>query len=166
MLLTGLPAAGKTPIAAASERRLFDAGRAVAVIDGQSLRRGLSRDLGFSMTDRSENLRRAAEVAKTLNAAGLITIAAFVAPQEEVRQKAKEVVGGERFLVVHIDAPEDWRREHDEQGVYAKADAGEISTLTGVSLEYEPPAKPDLVLKPAEMSFEDCAAAVGELLGV
>lgn len=165
VLLTGPPAAGKTPIAAAVERMLFDAGRAVITIDGQTLRRGLSRDLKFTAEDRSENLRRAAEVAKTVNSAGLICLAAFVAPHEEVRKKAAEVVGGDKFLVVHIDAPEAWRREHDEQGVYAKADAGEIKNLTGVSIEYEPPTKPDLVVKPAEQSFDECAAAIVKLLG-
>lgn len=164
VLLTGPPAAGKTPIAAAIERQLFDAGRTVFSIDGQTLRKGLSRDLNFSAEDRSENLRRAAEVAKTANSAGLICLAAFVAPHEEVRKKAAEVVGTDRFLVVHVDAPEDWRREHDEQGVYAKADAGEIQNLAGVSLEYEAPAEADLVVKPAENSFEDCAAQVVELL--
>ena len=164
VLLTGLPAAGKTPIANAVERMLFDQGRAVAVIDGQNMRRGLSRDLSFTAEDRSENLRRAAEVAKTLNNNGLITIAAFVAPQEEVRKKAGEVVGKDRFLIVHVDAPETWRRENDKQGVYAKADSGEITNLAGVSLEYEPPAAPDLVLKTAEDSIEACAAKVVELL--
>ncbi|QDV76324.1 sulfate adenylyltransferase subunit CysN [Botrimarina mediterranea] len=164
VLLTGPPASGKSPIAAAVERLLFEQGRAVVAIDGQTLRRGLSRDLGFSLADRSENVRRVAEVAKTINDAGLITIAALVAPQEEVRQKAAEVVGAERFLVVHVDAPESWRREHDDQGVYAKADAGEIPNLAGVSLDYEPPTKPDLVVKPADKSIEECAAAVVKML--
>jgi bifunctional enzyme CysN/CysC len=157
VLLTGPPASGKSPIAAAVERLLFDQGRAVVAIDGQTLRRGLSRDLGFSLSDRSENVRRVAEVAKTINDAGLITIAALVAPQEEVRKKAAEVVGAERFLVVHVDAPESWRREHDDQGVYAKTDAG-------ISIEYEPPVEPDLVVKPAEKSIDECAAAVVKLL--
>ncbi|MEQ8847162.1 sulfate adenylyltransferase subunit CysN [Botrimarina sp.] len=164
VLLTGPPASGKTPIAAAVERMLFDAGRAVVVVDGQSLRRGLSRDLGFTADDRSENLRRAAEVAKMINSAGLLCVAAFVAPQEEVRRKAAEVVGTDRLLVVHCDAPEGWRREHDEQGVYAKADAGEIKNLTGVSIEYEAPTTPDLVVKPAEQSIDQCAAAIVKLL--
>ena len=80
-------------------------GRAVCVLDGQNMRRGISRDLGFTVADRSENLRRSAEVAKLLNDAGLICLAAFLAPEEAVRQKAAEVVGRERFLVVHLDAP-------------------------------------------------------------
>lgn len=164
ILLTGPPAAGKTPIANALERKLFDMGRAVATIDGQNMRRGLSRDLGFSMDDRSENLRRASEVAKTMNANGFVTIAAFVAPQESVRQKAAEVVGKDKFIVVHVDAPEEWRREHDEQGVYAKADAGEIVNLVGVSIDYEAPAVPDLTVKTADASFDECASQIIELL--
>jgi bifunctional enzyme CysN/CysC len=164
VLLTGLPAAGKTPIAGAVERMLFDQGRVVVTIDGQSLRRGLSRDLGFTVGDRSENLRRAAEVARTLNDAGLVCLAALVAPQEDVRQKAAEVVGRERFLVVHVDAPDAWRREHDTQGVYAKADAGELREFPGVSAPYEAPTAPDLVLKTAELSVEECAKRVVKLL--
>jgi bifunctional enzyme CysN/CysC len=164
VLLTGLPAAGKTPIAGAVERLLFDQGRVVVTIDGQSLRRGLSRDLSFTIEDRSENLRRAAEVARTLNDSGLVVLAALVAPQEDVRQKAAEVVGRDRFLVVHVDAPDAWRREHDTQGVYAKADAGELREFPGVSAPYEAPASPDLVLKTAELSVEECAKRVVKLL--
>ena len=164
VLLTGLPASGKTPIANTVERMLFDQGRAVAVIDGQNMRRGLSRDLGFTADDRSENLRRAAEVAKTLNNAGLITIAAFVAPHDGVRQKAAEVIGKERFLVAHCSAPVEWCREQDEQGVYAKADSGEISGFPGVTADYETPASPDLTLPLHESSVEECAAKVVKLL--
>ncbi|TWT74492.1 Bifunctional enzyme CysN/CysC [Posidoniimonas polymericola] len=164
VLLTGLPASGKTPIANAIERLLFDQGRAVAVIDGQNMRRGLSRDLGFTAEERSENLRRASEVAKTLNNAGLITIAAFVAPHEAVRQKAAEAVGAERFIVAHCSAPVEWCREQDEQGVYAKADAGELPNFPGVTAEYEAPANPDVVLPTHELSIEECAAKVVELL--
>lgn len=164
VLLTGLPAAGKTPIANAIERMLFDRGRAVAVIDGQNMRRGLSRDLGFSVDDRSENVRRAAEVAKTLNNAGLITIAAFVAPHETVRQKAAEVVGRERFLVAHVAAPVEWCRKQDDQGVYAKADSGEISSFPGVTADYESPTEPDLVLETHKRSIDECAKQVVKLL--
>ena len=164
VLITGPPASGKTPIANAVERRLFDRGRAVVVIDGQNMRRGLSRDLGFTTDDRSENLRRAAEVARTLNNSGLITIAAFVAPHEAIRQKAAEVIGADRFLVAHCSAPIAWCREHDEHGVYAKADAGEISNLAGVSIVYEPPAEPDVELPLDELSIEECAERVVKLL--
>ena len=164
VLLTGPPASGKTPIANAIERMLFDRGRATLVLDGQTMRRGLSRDLSFTMDDRSENLRRAAEVAKMANNAGLVTIAAFVAPQEEVRSKAAEVIGADKLLVAYCSAPEEWRREQDEQGVYAKADAGEITNLAGVSIAYEPPASPDLTLPLHELSVEECAERVVKLL--
>jgi len=164
ILLTGLPAAGKTPIAGAIERMLFDRGRAVAVIDGQNMRRGLSRDLSFSADDRSENVRRASEVAKTLNNTGLITVAAFVAPHEEVRQRAADVVGRERFIVAHVSSPVEWCREHDDQGVYARADAGELSNFPGVSAEYEVPVSPDVVLPLHELSLEECAERVVKLL--
>ncbi|QDU90846.1 Bifunctional enzyme CysN/CysC [Pirellulimonas nuda] len=164
VLLTGLTAAGKTPIANAVERKLFDRGRAVAVLDGQSLRRGVSRDLGFSIDDRSENVRRAAEVAKLFNDAGVIVIAAFTAPFEAVRQRAADVVGRERFIVAHVSAPADWCRAHDTEGAYAKADAGEIASLPGVNAEYEPPAEPDLVLPTHELSFDECANRVVKML--
>jgi bifunctional enzyme CysN/CysC len=164
VLLTGLPASGKTPIANAVERLLFDQGRAVMVIDGQNMRRGLSRDLGFTADDRSENLRRASEVAKTLNNAGLIVVAAFVAPHEEVRRKAAEAIGGERFLIAHCSAPVEWCRQRDQQGVYVKADAGEIANFPGVSAEYETPENPDLVLPLHESTIEECAERVVKLL--
>ncbi len=164
VLLTGLSAVGKTPIAHAVERLLFDRGRAVAVIDGQHMRLGLSRDLGFSADERSENLRRAAEVAKMLNGAGLLCIAALVAPHEAVRRRAAQVVGPDRFFVVHLDAPEAWRRAHDDQGVYAKADSGELRSFPGVSAPYEAPEAPDLMLLTAELSIEECARRVVAML--
>ena len=91
----------------------------MTVLDGQNMRRGISRDLGFTADDRCENLRRSAEVAKLMNDAGVISIAAFVAPDEAVRQKAAEVIGRDRFLVVHLDAPIEVCRERDQEGVYA-----------------------------------------------
>ncbi|MCA9241778.1 MAG: adenylyl-sulfate kinase, partial [Planctomycetales bacterium] len=141
-----------------------DQGRAVAVIDGQNMRRGLSRDLGFTADDRSENLRRASEVAKSLNNAGLITIAAFVAPHAAVRQKAADTVGAERFLVAHCSTPVEQCRERDEQGVYAKADSGEIANFPGVTADYEAPEHPDVVLPVHEVSVEECARRVLKLL--
>ena len=112
-------------------------GHAVTVLDGQNMRRGISRDLGFTVDDRSENLRRTAEVAKLMNDAGLICLAAFLAPQEEVRQKAAEVVGRQKFLVVHLDAPVEVCRARDQEGLYAAADSGEIANFPGVSAPYE-----------------------------
>ncbi|HYO24388.1 MAG TPA: adenylyl-sulfate kinase, partial [Lacipirellulaceae bacterium] len=164
VLLTGLAGAGKTTTAYALERKLFDLGRAVCVLDGQNIRRGISRDLNFSSDDRSENLRRSAEAAKLLNDAGLIVLAAFLAPEEAVRQKAADVVGRDRFLVVHLDAPIEVCRARDAEGMYAKADQGEIAKFPGVGAPYEAPAKPDLVLNTAELPVDECVKRIVKLL--
>ena len=164
VLFTGLAGSGKTSLAKAVERRLFDMGRAVTVLDGQNMRLGISRDLGFSAADRSENLRRSAEVARLFNDAGLICLASFVAPEEAVRQKVADRLGSERFLVVHLDAPLEVCRDRDTQGHYALADAGEITNFPGVSAPYEPPAKPDLTLATHEKSLSECVDAVLTLL--
>jgi bifunctional enzyme CysN/CysC len=164
ILLTGLAGAGKTTIAYALERKLFDMGRAVCVLDGQNMRRGISRDLGFDVSDRSENLRRSAEAAKLLNDAGLICVAAFLAPEESVRQKAAEVVGRDRFLVIHLDAPLEVCRQRDQEGLYAKAEEGEIANFPGVSAPYEAPKSPDLVLETAEIDVDECVKRIVALL--
>lgn len=164
ILLTGLTGAGKTTIAYALERRLFDLGRAATVLDGQNMRRGISRDLGFAADDRSENLRRSAEVAKLINDAGLICIGAFVAPSEEVRQKAAEVVGRDRFIVVHLSAPVEVCRTRDTDGHYPQADSGEMPNFPGVSSLYEQPLSPDLVLPTHELPVTECVDAILQLL--
>jgi bifunctional enzyme CysN/CysC len=162
LLLTGLTASGKTTIAFALERRLFDVGRACTVLDGRNMRMGISRDLGFTAEERSENLRRSAEVAKLINDAGLICIAAFVAPSEEVRRKAGDVVGRQRFLTVHVATPVDVCRQRDREGSYAKADAGEIANFPGVSAPYE--QGPDLVLQPDRLTVDQCVDQIMHLL--
>lgn len=164
ILLTGLAGAGKTTIGYALERRLFDQGRAACVLDGQNMRRGISRDLGFTADQRSENLRRGAEVCKLFNDAGLICIAAVLAPREEVRQKAAEVVGRDRFLTVYLDAPIEVCRARDQEGLYKAADAGEISNFPGVSSQYDPPVDPDLVLPTGELDAEQCVDQIMQLL--
>jgi bifunctional enzyme CysN/CysC len=164
LLLTGLTGSGKSTLAAALERRLFKMGRAVGVIDGQSLRLGISRDLGFSAGERSENLRRGAEIARLFNEAGLICIAAFVAPEETVRQKAAERIGRERCLVVHLAAPLDVCRQRDTDGHYPRADAGELTNFPGVSAPYEPPPAPDLVLPTHQWPVARCVDELVALL--
>jgi bifunctional enzyme CysN/CysC len=164
VLLTGLTGSGKSAIGHAVERKLFDQGRAVAMIDGEAVRRGLSRDLGYAAEDRSENLRRSAHLAQTLNNAGLICIASFVAPSEDVRQKVGKLIGAERFLVVHISTPVDVCRQRDTKGQYAKADQGELRNFPGVTALYEAPASPDLEIDASDRSIDQCADAVIELL--
>ena len=160
VLLTGLSGAGKTTIAYALERALFDAGLAVTVLDGLDLRRGISKGLGFSTTERAENLRRGAEVAKLLNDAGLLVIGAFVAPDEDVRKRAAAVVGADRFFVVHLECPVDACRARDAKGMYAKADAGEIDDFPGVTAPYEAPVDPLLTIDTARVSVADAVARI------
>ncbi len=164
VLLTGITNSGKTTIAKAVERKLFDSGRAVTVLDGLQVRRGLSKDLGYSFEERSENLRRSAYLANILNDAGIICIAAFVAPNATVRDKVAGVIGTERFLTVYVDAPIELCRERDPRGKYAEADAGKLAEFSGVTAPYEVPESPDLVLKSGEQSVDECANAVIKLL--
>ncbi len=164
LLLTGLSGAGKTTIAYALERRLFDDGRCVSVLDGQNMRLGISKDLGFSAAERSENLRRSSEVAKLLNDGGMICICSFVAPNEAVRNKVADVIGREHLLVVHLDAPVEICRERDTEGLYAKADAGEIANFPGVTAPYEPPANADLVLATDRTPVAECVEKIVRLL--
>ncbi len=164
LLLTGLTGSGKTTIAYALERYLFDHGQAVTVLDGQNLRSGVSRDLGFTAADRAENIRRGAEVAKLINDAGLICICAFVAPSEEVRQRARSVVGEDRFFVVYLDAPEEVRRQRDTAGLYDRADQGEIPNFPGVSAPYDTPPEPDLHLRTDQLDVPQCVAKIVEFL--
>ncbi|MFV2069184.1 MAG: sulfate adenylyltransferase subunit CysN [Pirellulales bacterium] len=164
VLLTGLSGAGKSTLAYAIERRLFDIGRASCVLDGQNMRLGISRDLGFTAAERSENLRRSSEVARIMNDAGLVCIAAFLAPSEAVRQKAREVIGPDRFLVVHLAAPVEVCRERDQEGLYALADDGRIADFPGVTAPYETPREPDLVLPTHQWSVAECVERIMELL--
>jgi bifunctional enzyme CysN/CysC len=164
VLLTGLTGSGKTTLAYAVERRLFDEGRAVVVLDGQNMRRGISKDLGFTADERSENLRRSAEVAKLFNDAGVIVLAAFVAPDEAIRQKAAAAIGEGRFLVIHLSAPLEICRQRDTDGHYKLADSGDMPLFPGVTSPYEPPAQPDLVLETDKLPIDQCVEKILDLL--
>jgi bifunctional enzyme CysN/CysC len=164
ILLTGLTGSGKSTMAYALERRLFEQGRACVIIDGERLRHGISKDLGFSQDDRSESLRRGAEIARLMNEAGMICVAAFVAPLAEIRERARQVVGPERFLVVHLQAPDEVRRQRDAAGHYAQADRGDIANFPGVSAPYEIPENPNLRLATDQLSVEECVDAIWRML--
>jgi len=150
VLFSGLSGSGKSTMARGLERALFDLGRTSLVIDGEALRAGLSNDLSYTVSDRAENLRRAAHLARLVNDGGLISILALMAPDESVRAKAAEVIGRDRFVLVHCDAPVEVCRQRDSHGL---ADA-----------EYQSPSQPDLRLNTAESSIDECVAAVVELL--
>lgn len=164
VLLTGLTGSGKSTIGRAVERYLFDQGRAVALVDGEWVRRGLSADLGYTAEDRSENLRRSAHLAHALNEAGMICIAAFVAPGDAVRRRAAKVIGEERFLVVHVATPVEVCRQQDSKGQYAEADAGHLPDFPGVTAPYEVPADADLTIDPSTQSVQACVTAISDLL--
>jgi bifunctional enzyme CysN/CysC len=164
ILFTGLSGTAKSTIARAVERTLFDRGRAVTVLDGERMRRGVNVDLGFSTEERSENLRRAAHIAKLFNDSGLMCLAAFVAPSQSVRERVADVIGRDRFLVVYCSADEATRMARDTKGQYAEAELGNHPNFAAVGVPYESPDAPDLVLDTARQSIEECSEAVLALL--
>jgi adenylyl-sulfate kinase len=155
--LTGLSGAGKTTLAIELDKALMEAKRPCFMLDGDAVRAGLSRDLGFGPDDRHENIRRIAEVARLMNDAGLIVISAFISPYRADREMARQVIGAERFFEVFVDAPLEVCERRDPKGLYRQARRGEIADFTGVSAPYEPPTAPALALDTARRSVEQCA---------
>jgi bifunctional enzyme CysN/CysC len=162
--LTGLSGSGKSTIAKELELRLLKQGVKAFILDGDNVRHGLNRDLGFSPEQRSENIRRVAEVARLMNDAGLVVITAFISPYEADRNQAREVIGDERFLEIHVDTPLDVCESRDPKGLYAKARAGEIKSFTGISAPYEPPRAPALRLATADATPAVAVEEVASLL--
>ena len=161
--LTGLSGSGKSSIARALEERLFSLGHLACVLDGDNVRSGLNRDLGFSATDRSENVRRIAEVSRLFNDAGLIAVSSFISPYFADRERAREIVGQEFFIEVFVDAPLAICERRDPKGLYGKARQGLIDSFTGISAPYEAPLRPDLTLDTAARGLEEC---VDELIAL
>lgn len=163
--LTGLSGAGKSTLAGALERVLFDLDYRVIVLDGDALRTGLNADLGFSMNDRVENIRRIGEVAALFADAGFIVITAAISPYVADRQRARRRVAANPetpFIEVFVDAPLEVCESRDPKGLYRKARSGEIPRFTGVSDPYEPPASPEVTIKTAERSLAECVEQVLE----
>ncbi len=162
--LTGLSGAGKSTISNLVERELHRLGRHTYVLDGDNVRHGLNKDLGFTDADRVENIRRVAEVARLMVDAGLIVIVSFISPFRSERQMARGLFAAGEFLEVHVDAPLAVVEERDPKGLYRKARAGELQNFTGIDAPYEPPVAPELRLDTAVTTPAQAAAAVLELL--
>jgi bifunctional enzyme CysN/CysC len=162
--LTGLSGAGKSTIANLVEQQLLAAGLHTYLLDGDNVRHGLNRDLGFSDEARVENIRRVAEVAKLMVDAGLIVITAFISPFRSERELARHLMAEGEFLEVHVDAPLALAEQRDVKGLYRKARRGEIKGFTGIDAPYEAPEKPELRIDTGEGGPEDAAAAVLRLL--
>lgn len=143
---TGLSACGKSTIANAVDRKLHDAGVHTFVLDGDNIRMGLNKNLGFSAEDRAENIRRIGEVAKLFADAGVITATAFISPYRADRDKVRALMGQGGFIEVYVNASLETCEARDPKGLYKKARAGEIKSFTGISDPYEAPEKPELVL--------------------
>ena len=162
--LTGLSGAGKSTIANALEARLLSMGAHSMLLDGDNVRHGLNRDLGFTDTDRVENIRRLGEVAKLMADAGLIVITAFISPFRADRQMAREIAGPHLFIEVFVDTPLDECIRRDPKGLYAKAQAGEIPNFTGLDSPYEAPEEPDLRLYTVDQGADALAERIIETL--
>lgn len=158
--MTGLSGAGKSTIAAAFAADLHKAGHRICVFDGDSLRKGLNGNLGFSIADRKENVRRTAEVAKLMNEAGMDVIAALISPIADDRAMAKKIVGPDRFVEVYVNAPLAACERRDAKGLYARARRGEIPDFTGISSPYEAPQAPDLAIDTESYSHHDAVLLV------
>lgn len=162
---TGLSGSGKSTIAFALERWFLDQGMAAYVLDGDNIRHGLNRDLGFSQEERAENIRRVAEVARLMNEAGLIVITSFISPYRADRDAAREIIGADSFVEVFVDAPLEVCEARDPKGLYKKAHAGEIPNFTGVSAPYEAPLTPTIHVQTDAVSMEEAVSMVVEPMG-
>lgn len=152
--LFGLSGSGKSTLALALERELFQRGLFAQVLDGDNIRSGLNRDLGFSDEDRLENIRRIAEVAKLFKDASVITITSFICPKEELRAMAKEIVGADDFSDVYVKASYERCQERDPKGLYKKVQAGQVKQFTGKDSGFEEPAAPALVIDTENETIE------------
>jgi adenylylsulfate kinase len=153
--MTGLSGSGKSTIAIALERRLHHDGFFTTVLDGDNVRTGINNNLGFSETDRVENVRRIAEVAKLFASQGIVTICCFVSPTLSIRAMAKEIVGAGDFVEAFVDTPLEVCEARDVKGLYAKARKGEVKDFTGISAPFEAPVAPEVRVPTAGKSIEE-----------
>lgn len=162
---TGLSGSGKSTIANALEKDLHAQGKRTYILDGDNIRQGLNKDLGFTDADRVENIRRVAEVAKLMMDAGLIVMTAFISPFRAEREMARELIGKENFIEVFVDTPLEVCEQRDPKGLYKKARNGQLPNMTGINSPYEPPIKPDLVITSHITNAEKAVAEINDYLG-
>lgn len=160
---TGLSGSGKSTIAIALEQKLQQNGLLCRILDGDNIRSGINNNLGFSADDRKENIRRIAEVGKLFLDTGIITIAAFISPNEKLREMAANIIGKEDFVEIYVCTPLEVCEKRDVKGLYSKARRGEIPNFTGISAPFEKPKYPSLTLDTTNLSVEDC---VNQILNI
>lgn len=164
--MTGLSGSGKSTIAIGVERELQRRGILCRILDGDNIRSGINSNLGFSEEDRRENIRRIAEIGKLFVETGIVTIACFVSPTKDLRQMARDIIGGKDFREVYIATPLDECERRDVKGLYARARRGEVKDFTGISAPFDAPEHPDLRLDTSQMTLkEEVEAVVGLIAG-
>ncbi len=161
---TGLSGSGKSTLAKALEQKLHNAGRMTALLDGDNIRSGLNRNLGFSEGDREENIRRIAEVAKLFLQNGIITLASFVSPTKEMREMARQIISPDDFIEIFVDCPLEECEKRDVKGLYKKARAGAIPNFTGIDAPFEAPSAPDLTLHTDRESVDESVQKIMDFL--
>lgn len=161
---TGLSGSGKSTIAIALERELHKRGLLCRILDGDNIRSGINNNLGFTEADRIENIRRIAEVSKLFVDTGIITIAAFISPSNDIREMAANIIGKDDFLEVYVSTPIEECERRDVKGLYAKARRGKIKNFTGISAPFEAPAHPALTLDTSALSLEESVNKLLELI--
>jgi len=158
--LTGLSGSGKSTIAVELEHALIENRHQAYILDGDNIRHGLNKNLGFSPEDRTENIRRIGEVAKLFTDAGIITITAFISPYREDRDAVRKLLNDGEFIEVYVKCPLDVCEERDTKGLYKKARAGEVKDFTGISAPYEEPLNPELTIDSSKLTVEESTRAV------
>ena len=158
--LTGLSGSGKSTIAVDLEKRLWERGIRAYILDGDNIRHGLNKNLGFSPDDRTENIRRIGEVAKLFTEAGVMALTAFISPYRADRDQVRALMKSGDFIEILVDCPVEVCEQRDVKGLYKKARAGEIKEFTGISAPYEAPEKPELTINTAGQSVEDSAKQI------